>query len=84
MDTSPKFWAYFADYDWVVFCQLFGSMIKLPEWFPHYCRDIKQEMARMGISKPVLKNVPNHNALVDAKAAKEMFEHLVKKGLKPF
>ncbi len=26
---KPEFWAYYADYDWVVFCQLFGRMIDL-------------------------------------------------------
>jgi hypothetical protein len=38
----PDFYAYYADYDWVVFCWLFGRMIDLPEGFPMYCRDLKQ------------------------------------------
>lgn len=38
----PQFWAYYADYDWVVFCQIFGSMVDLPTGWPMYCRDIKQ------------------------------------------
>jgi len=38
----PEFYAYFADYDWVVFCWLFGKMIDLPKGFPKYCRDLKQ------------------------------------------
>ena len=37
-----EFYAYFADYDWVVFAQLFGNMINLPEGFPKYCKDLKQ------------------------------------------
>ena len=42
---DPTFYAYYADYDWVVFCQnLFGKMIDLPEGFPMYCRDLKQEL----------------------------------------
>lgn len=40
--TKPEFYAYYADYDWVVFCWLFGRMIDLPEGFPMYCRDLKQ------------------------------------------
>jgi hypothetical protein len=40
--TTPEFYAYFADYDWVVFCWLFGRMIDLPKGFPMYCRDLKQ------------------------------------------
>jgi len=38
----PEFYAYFADYDWVVFCWLFGKMMDLPKGFPKYCNDLKQ------------------------------------------
>lgn len=41
-DANPQFYAYYADYDWVVFCWLFGRMIDLPKGFPMYCRDLKQ------------------------------------------
>ncbi len=44
---APKdieIWGYYADYDWVLFCSLFGRMIDLPEEFPMYCRDLKQMM----------------------------------------
>lgn len=39
-----EFYAYYADYDWVVFCSLFGRMIDLPKGFPMYCRDLKQTL----------------------------------------
>lgn len=39
---KPEFYAYYADYDWVVFCWLFGKMIDLPKGFPMYCKDLKQ------------------------------------------
>lgn len=39
---TPKFYAYFADYDWVAFCWLFGKMNNLPNGFPKYSRDLKQ------------------------------------------
>ena len=35
-------YAYYADYDWVLFCSLFGRMISLPKGFPMYCNDLKQ------------------------------------------
>jgi hypothetical protein len=38
----PEFYAYYADYDWVVFCWIFGKMIDLPKGFPMYCIDLKQ------------------------------------------
>lgn len=39
---QPEFYGYYADYDWVLFCSLFGRMIDLPKGFPMYCRDLKQ------------------------------------------
>lgn len=39
---NPEFYAYYADYDWVAFCWLFGKMMDLPKGFPMYCRDLKQ------------------------------------------
>jgi len=44
-----EFYAYYADYDWVVFCQLFGTMIDLPKGFPMYCIDLKQELDKKAI-----------------------------------
>ena len=39
----PEFYGYFADYDWVAFCWLFGKMIDLPTSFQMYCIDLKQD-----------------------------------------
>lgn len=41
-DANPEFWAYYADYDWVALCQLFGRMVDLPKGWPMFCRDLKQ------------------------------------------
>ena len=41
-DNSIQFYGYYSDYDWVVFCWLFGKMIDLPSGFPYYCRDLIQ------------------------------------------
>lgn len=41
---NPEFYAYYANYDWVAFCWLFGKMMDLPKGFPMYCRDLKQTM----------------------------------------
>lgn len=40
--NPPSFYGYYADYDWIVFCKLFGTMMDLPKGFPMYCRDLKQ------------------------------------------
>lgn len=41
-NANPEFYGYFADYDWVAFCWLYGKMVDLPKGFPKYCRDLKQ------------------------------------------
>lgn len=52
---SPiEFYAYFADYDWVVFCWLFGRMIDLPKGFPMYCRDLKQILDEKAFWLPII------------------------------
>lgn len=68
--SAPKFFAYYADYDWVVFCQLFGKMIDLPPDFPMYCRDLKQMIDDYDVRKtdlPVQPEGTEHNALADAR-----------------
>lgn len=44
---KPEFYGYYADYDWVVFCWMFGLMKDLPKGFPKYCNDLKQIMDGM-------------------------------------
>jgi hypothetical protein len=43
-EISPQFYGYYSDYDWVLFCSLFGRMIDLPKGFPMYCIDLKQAL----------------------------------------
>lgn len=40
--TDVEFYGYYSDYDWVVFCWLFGRMMDLPRGFPMYLKDLKQ------------------------------------------
>lgn len=42
--AQPTFYGYYSDYDWVVFCSLFGTMMDLPKGFPMYCIDLKQTL----------------------------------------
>ena len=78
---QPEFWGYYADYDWVAFCQLFGRMIDLPKHFPKYCRDIKQLADSMGNPKlPTQMN--EHHALDDARWNKQAYEFLTTREFK--
>lgn len=70
--NEPNFWAYYADYDWVVLCQLYGRMIDLPKGFPKYCNDLKQELIRLGINEVPVENETEHNALADARWARDV------------
>ena len=49
-NNVPEFYGYYCDYDWVVFCSLFGRMIDLPKGFPMYCRDLKQMQDEKALS----------------------------------
>lgn len=63
---KPEIWGYYADYDWVVLCQLFGRMIDLPKGWPMYCRDLKQLCDEKGGLKLPKQDGGEHNALADA------------------
>lgn len=71
-DRQIEIYAYYADYDWVLFCSLFGRMIDLPEGFPMYCRDLKQMFDEYCVpSDKTAEDYPTqekeHNALDDAR-----------------
>lgn len=51
--AQPEFYGHYSDYDWVLFCSLFGTMMDLPKGFPMYCRDLKQMLDE------TIKNIDN-------------------------
>lgn len=73
---KPEFWAYYADYDWVALCQLYGTMMDLPNGWPMYCRDVKQWCDALGNPKlPEQKSI-EHHALFDAVWTKDAWQFL--------
>jgi hypothetical protein len=89
INSNIEFYAYYADYDWVAFCWLFGTMNDLPNGFPKYCKDLKQilddvnkERQKQSKTFDIKKhpNYPNqtneHNALADAKWNKKLYKFL--------
>lgn len=74
----PTFYGYYCDYDWVVFCSLFGRMLDLPKGYPMYCRDLKQIMDQLELTKDWKDdNVPGdneHHALADARWNKKLHD----------
>jgi hypothetical protein len=77
-DTSKKieFWGYYADYDWVALCQLFGTMMGLPEHFPKHCMDLKQLSVMLGNPTHPKQEKGEHNALDDARWNRDLFAFL--------
>lgn len=71
-----EFWGYYCDYDWVVFAQIFGTMMDLPKGWPMYCRDLKQLCDDLGNPKLPEQPSTEHNALADAQWNKQVYEFL--------
>jgi hypothetical protein len=73
---NPEFWAYYADYDWVALCQMYGTMMDLPEGWPMYCRDLKQASDEKAVDLSLLANPSEHHALADAIWARNAHAYL--------
>jgi hypothetical protein len=76
-------YGYYADYDWVLFCSLFGRMIDLPSGFPMYCRDLKQTMDEANLDgewkeKHCPEPENSHVALADARWNYQLFMEIEK------
>lgn len=64
---KPEIWGWCAAYDFVVLCQLFGTMMELPEDWPHYIRDLQFLLDLSGIADEQLPPQQGaHHALADA------------------
>lgn len=77
-EEKPEIWGYFADYDWVLFAQIFGTMMDLPDGMPMYCRDLKQYADLLGVKKHQMppQTGTEHHALEDARWNLEVWKFL--------
>lgn len=76
---NPVFAAYYGAYDWVALCQLFGTMMDLPEGWPKFCYDIKQKIFELGNPDlPEQDKKGGHNALADTKWLFSVYQWLQK------
>jgi hypothetical protein len=69
-------WGYYADYDHVAICQLYGTMMGLPNHFPRYCLDLKQLSWLVGNPEHPKQERGEHNALDDARWNKQLYDYL--------
>lgn len=67
--ADNELWAYYAAYDHVMLCQLWGRMIDLPKCVPMFTHDLQQVAAMLGVNLERLAGKPEdeHNALADAR-----------------
>ncbi len=64
---SPEFWGDFASYDWVALCQIYGTMMDLPQGWPFFIRDVQQFRKMLGVEKFTVLEGPEHDARHDAR-----------------
>ena len=72
--ARPEFWAYYGDYDWVVLCQLYGTMMDLPKSWPMFAMDVKQLCVSQGNPTLPEQTSTEHNALDDAKWTRDAYD----------
>lgn len=84
-DKQMEVWGYYADYDHVAVCQLFGTMMQLPPHWPRFCRDLKQLSVDLGSPRHPPDPVGEHNALIDARWNRDLHAFLLarQKELRP-
>ena len=80
-DDFPEFFGEWCAYDHITFCQIFGTMMDLPQGFPMRTRDIIQTAEdELGIPSdrlpPSLETDGNHNALLGARTVKMRYDWL--------
>jgi hypothetical protein len=66
-EPDPELWAWYAAYDHVALCQLWGPMISLPKGIPMWTNDLQQEVRRLGNPELPDQAGGEHNALIDAR-----------------
>ena len=76
---KPELWAWCGAYDWVVFCQIFGTMMDLPQGYPHYIHEFQQMLDTLGITDDELPQQESgaHNALEDARHLKRLWGYVI-------
>lgn len=63
---DPELWAWYAAYDHVVLCQLWGRMPDLPRRMPRFTRDLRQLWEECGSPPLPRQGNGQHSAIADA------------------
>lgn len=73
----PEFWAYYASWDWMLLCRLYGRMIDGPAGWPHYVHDLRTLADYYGAPPLLEQKSIKHNALNDAIWTRDAWYDLV-------
>ncbi|MFZ4538918.1 3'-5' exoribonuclease domain-containing protein [Propionivibrio sp.] len=76
--STPEFWAYCGEYDWIVLRQLFGDLMAWPVGWPLFAMDIEQWRVQLRAPAFRPQGLGQHNALADARYTRECWQELVK------
>ncbi len=76
LPSVTEVWGYYSDYDWVAICQMYGTMMGLPNHFPRYCLDLKQLSWMLGNPKHPEQTTGEHHALEDARWNRDLYAFL--------
>jgi hypothetical protein len=73
---KPELWGWCCSYDHVALCQLFGTMMDVPQGWPHHMCDIQCILDAKGITDDMLPRQEGHahHALADARQIKKIWE----------
>jgi hypothetical protein len=75
---QPEFWAYYAAYDWLCLCQLFGRMLDVPQDWPNFVNDIQSLRSWKGVRDQPIQTEVAHHALHDARWNMQFFDHILR------
>jgi hypothetical protein len=64
---SVELWAWYAAYDHVALCQLWGAMPALPRPIPRFSKDLRQRWDDLGRPELPPAGADQHDALADAR-----------------
>ncbi len=79
---KPEFIGWCSSYDHVALCQLHGTMMDIPDGWPHYIKDLQFILDEQGITDDMLPQQETglHNALADAKHIQLLWNTYCKPG----
>ena len=76
LPSSPEFWAYCGEYDWIVLRQLFGDLMAWPRGWPVLAMDVEQWRLQLNAPNFRPQALGKHNALADARYTRSCWQEL--------